>query len=91
MLTADGPNIWARSPRPFLPEMPIDPFTGPPLRYRRFEDGIAVFSIGEGDANAVRRRMAENDPLVGLGVGWRLWNPELRRQPPLPRTVPDNP
>jgi hypothetical protein len=85
------PEHLAEISKDILSEVPIDPFTGSPLLYRRFDDGIAVYSVGEGDASAVRRRVADNDPLAQLGVGWRLWNPESRRQPPLPRTVPDNP
>jgi hypothetical protein len=81
---------WPRSlqelPKALLPEVPLDPFTGTPLLYHRLPDGIAVVSIGDGDANAARRRAEQNDPLAGLGIGWRLWNPDARRQPlPVPR------
>jgi hypothetical protein len=71
-------------PKDLLPEIPIDPFTGTPFSYRRLDDGIAIYSVGDGDANAARRRIENKDPLAGLGVGFRLWNPESRRQPPLP-------
>jgi hypothetical protein len=75
---------WPRDldeiPKDLLGEIPLDPFTGRPLLYRRLPDGIAVYSVGDPDEN--RRRAERKDPLAELGIGWRLWDPQARRQIP---------
>lgn len=76
------PASLTELPKELLPEIPIDPFTGSPLLYRRLEDGIAIHSIGDGDLQAARRSADQQDPLAGLGIGWRLWDPTARRQAP---------
>jgi hypothetical protein len=81
---ARWPESLFELPKDLLADIPIDPFTGTPLLYRRLEDGVAIYSIGDGDVKDARRRAEQNDPLAGLGLGWRLWNPQARRQPPLP-------
>ena len=63
------PEHLGEIPKDILAEVPIDPFTGTPLIYRRLHDGIAVYSVGEGDANAVRRRVREQRPHRGAGGG----------------------
>jgi hypothetical protein len=78
-------------PREILPDLPPDPFTGQPLRYHKFEDGIAVYSVGDGDAATTRRQFENKDPLAGLGQGWRLWNPEARGRPAPPEPKPVDP
>jgi hypothetical protein len=78
------PNDLAEIPRDILPDVPSDPYTGQPLRYRRFDDGIAVYSVGDGDADFARRQVEQKSPLAGLGIGCRLWDPDKRGQPPLP-------
>jgi hypothetical protein len=78
------PDRLDEIPAEILPDVPLDPYTGRPLHYQRFEDGIAVYSVGDRDPNKIRRQIESKDPLGSLGVGWRLWNPEARRQPPIP-------
>ncbi|HEY2084309.1 MAG TPA: hypothetical protein VGI88_16130 [Verrucomicrobiae bacterium] len=39
-------NLATLTPK-FLPEVPIDPFDGQPLRYRRLDKGYMVYSIGK--------------------------------------------
>lgn len=65
----------------------IDPFDGKPLRYRRTTDGVVVYSVGEDlkddggavtDAGGRHRR-----PEPGADLGYRLWDIDKRRQPPL--------
>jgi len=86
------PESLSDIPKDILPEIPLDPFTGKPIRYKKFEDGsgVAIFTIGD-DQNAKRNFNGElDDPVAGLGRGWKLWNKELRRQPhPLPEPAPD--
>jgi hypothetical protein len=87
------PGDLAEIPKEILPEVPLDPYTGGPLRYHRFVDGIAVYSVGDGDPNTARQQLENKDPLAGLGLGCRLWDPDKRGQPPLPETKlpPDGP
>ncbi len=65
-----------------LKEVPLDPFDGKPLRYRRFSEGIIVYSVGP-DGNDDGGEVVE--PPAGtwpaLDVGYRLWDVRNRRQP----------
>jgi hypothetical protein len=75
----------------FLPAVPLDPYDGLPLRYTKWEDGVVVYSVGKRGQNRFDRLVAA-DPVVqtkpglpeGIEYGFRLWNPDKRRLPPLP-------
>jgi hypothetical protein len=75
-------NRWPDSleeiPNSILPEIPVDPFTGGPIQYRKLPDGVAVYSTGDGNVQRKEQRREAHDPLADLGQGWKLWNPELR-------------
>jgi hypothetical protein len=67
----------------FLSVVPLDPYNGQPLRYRKFDDGIVVYSIGpDGKDNGgvldLERRVQGKD------IGCRLWNPTQRAREPAP-------
>jgi len=86
------PESLAEIPREILPDIPIDPFNGKPIQYRKLEDGVIVFTIGD-ELDAQRRNnrgaMDPKDPVGDHGRGWKLWNKELRGIPrPLPNTDP---
>ncbi len=86
------PSDLGEIPKDILPDVPPDPYTGQPLRYHRFDDGIAVYSVGDGDPNFARRQVEQKSPLAGLGIGCRLWDPDKRgQQPPEPKQMPDDP
>lgn len=78
------PESLAEIPTTILPEIPTDPYDGLPLKFTRLPHGIAVHSVGDGDPNLAQRQAQNKDPLAGLGYGWRLWDADWRRQPPLP-------
>jgi hypothetical protein len=88
------PETLAELPADLLPGgVPLDPFDGKPLRYRKLEDGVVLYSVGPdgkddgGDLTRVGMLAARRGDL-----GFRLWNPEHRRQPPRPvPPAPDNP
>jgi hypothetical protein len=65
----------------FLPKTPIDPYDGKPLRLRRDQVGIVIYSIGpdlQDDGGLVNRDM----PMMpGYDLGFQLWDVEHRRQP----------
>lgn len=64
---------------------PADPMDNRPLRYRRAEDGIVIYSIGI-DMTDNRGNIDHARPnLPGVDYGFRLWNVDRRRQPPPPR------
>jgi hypothetical protein len=66
-----------------LAAVPLDPFDGKPLRYRRLPDGGVIYSVGpNGKADGatfddvfLRAWGTEN-------LTYRLWDPDKRRQPP---------
>jgi hypothetical protein len=69
----------------FLAAMPIDPFDRKPLKLRRFDDGILIYSVGPDgvdDGGKINRKLYSWDR---QDFGCWLWNVQRRRQPPLPR------
>jgi ABC-type transport system involved in multi-copper enzyme maturation permease subunit len=81
-------GIWPDSIGDLVPHFsstrPIDPFDGKPLRFRRADDHIVIYSVGEdrrddgGQTEAVPRTSA------GADLEFRLWNPSSRHQAPPP-------
>jgi hypothetical protein len=77
---------WPDSLRDLIPKeltrIPLDPYDGAPLRYRKRNDGVVVYSIGpdgeDNGGNIDRQRPVR----PGTDLGFRLWNPDKRRQPP---------
>jgi hypothetical protein len=67
----------------FLPSVPLDPFDGLPLRYAKSKEGAAVYSVGKPAVSS--SGFATDRPGLPAGVeyGFRLWNPNFRRLPPL--------
>jgi hypothetical protein len=67
-----------------LEAIPGDPLTGRPLRFARLEDGVAIYSPGfdgqDDGGNIDRNRVRQ----PGFDIGFRLWDPGARRQPPRP-------
>ncbi len=62
-----------------LPKVPLDPFDGQPLRYRRTDTGIIIYSIGEdGYDNEGYVEVAGKPGKQGPDIGFRLLDPELR-------------
>jgi hypothetical protein len=62
----------------YLPAVPADPFDGRPLRLRRMDDGILVYSVGaDGEDNGgnVDRK---NERSPGTDLGFRLWDTARR-------------
>jgi hypothetical protein len=64
----------------------IDPFDGKQLRLRREPDGLVIYSVGVNgiDDGGTPESLVAN----GLDVGYRLWDVDKRRQPPVPRPPP---
>jgi ABC-type transport system involved in multi-copper enzyme maturation permease subunit len=67
----------------FLEKVPADPFGGGPLRCRRLDDGLVIYSVGpdaRDDGGDVRGVPDANQ--VGQDLGFRLWDVSRRRQEP---------
>lgn len=69
----------------FLAAVPLDPFDGKPLRYRRVKDGVIIYSVGQDgvDNGGKLDRVNLNSP--GVDLGFRLWDVPKRRQPQRPK------
>lgn len=86
---------WPESLEKLVPELlsavPLDPYDGEPLRYKRLDDGGIVYSVSsdrEDNGGALDR---QNPTRRGADVGCRLWDVKHRRQPPLPKPKPVEP
>jgi hypothetical protein len=66
----------------YLSKIPIDPFDGQPLRFRRLKDGVIIYTVGEDrqDDGGQRVRIKAGEP--DADVGFQLWDREHRRQQP---------
>ncbi len=78
------PDALADLAPEFLPAVPLDPFGGGPLGYRKLDDGVVVFSAGKHAAGAY----AHAGMPAGIDYGFRLWNPDRRRLPSPPPDAP---
>lgn len=70
----------------YLATVPLDPYDGKPLRYRRVNDGVVIYSVGQDgadDGGKIDRERSGASP--GTDFGFRLWDAAQRRQPPKPR------
>jgi hypothetical protein len=65
----------------YLREIPLDPFNGRPLNYRRLGDGVVIYSVGpdheDNDGHIARDQ--PKGPHTDIGI--RLWDVSQRRQP----------
>jgi hypothetical protein len=83
---------WPRSLEDLVPaylaKVPADPFDGQPLRYRPFDQGVKVYSVGD---DGVDNGGALDGPPTGPGndVGFRLLEVQYRRQPAEPFVPPE--
>jgi hypothetical protein len=83
------PETLSDIPLDILPDIPIDPFNGKPIQYLKSDDGVTIFSVGDGRSTS----RDTDDPVAPLGQGWRLWNPKLRYIPSPPKVndeLPEN-
>ena len=63
-----------------LDQVPLDPYNGQPLRYRRLADGVAIYSLGpDGEDHGAAVSGGARVP-VDTNYGFRLWDPERRER-----------
>jgi len=64
----------------YLSQVPDDPFVDGPLRLRRLDDGLVVYSVGpDGIDNG--GNIGTSGRTRGTDLGFRLWDVKQRRQP----------
>jgi hypothetical protein len=65
----------------FLATVPSDPFDGAPLPYRRLDDGIVIYSVGEDGRDDGGETESTSSPRASRNLGFRLWDPPGRHRP----------
>jgi hypothetical protein len=80
----DWPEALADLVPGYLPAVPLDPFDGEPLRYRRTDGGAVIYSVGEDDRDDGGDRSPPPGEHVPRDVVFTLWDVAGRRQPPGP-------
>jgi hypothetical protein len=92
-------GAWPESLEKLVPsqlaEVPLDPYDGEPLRYRRLADGVVVYCVGDdgadddGTLDRVSGTLHRANPTQsGTDLGTRLWDVKHRRQLPRPKEKP---
>lgn len=64
----------------YLAAVPIDPFDGQPLRLRRLDDGLVIYSVGPDRADDAGKLDRKGPGAAGTDFGFQLWDAERRRQ-----------
>jgi hypothetical protein len=75
----------------FLAAVPLDPFDGESLRYRRVEDGVIIYSVSSDGTDDDGNLDREHPNQPGVDIGVRLWDVAKRRQPPRPKEQREDP
>lgn len=82
------PETLAELTPEWLKEIPLDTYDGKPLRYRRLADGVVVYSVYkdkvDNGGKLSRGFWGTNPKYENTDLGYRLWDPDKRRQPALP-------
>jgi hypothetical protein len=69
----------------YIKEVPTDLYEdGKPLRLRRLEDGLVIYSVGPDGQDNGGKLDRKNPTAAGADLGFRLWDVAKRRQPPAP-------
>jgi hypothetical protein len=74
----------------YLTQVPVDLYDGKPLRFRRLDDGLLIYSVGPDGADNGGFIDRDKPYSPGSDMGFRLWDVPRRRQPPAPLKQPDN-
>jgi hypothetical protein len=80
----DWPAALADLVPGYLPAVPLDPFDGEPLRYRRTAGGAVIYSFGEDGRDDGGDRTPPPGEHLPRDVVFTLWDVAGRRQPPAP-------
>jgi tRNA A-37 threonylcarbamoyl transferase component Bud32 len=64
----------------YLKQVPEDPYTGQPLRFRRLTDGAVIYSVGSDRVDNEGKLDRIGPGTDGTDIGFRLWD-AAKRQP----------
>jgi hypothetical protein len=64
----------------FLGELPVDPYNGLPLKFRRLADGVVIYSVGPDREDNGGKLDRQNPTASGTDFGFQLWDMAQRRQ-----------
>jgi len=70
-----------------LDAVPADPYDGQPLRLAMRKDGITVYSVGKDKEDNGGKLDPDGGSPSGTDLGFRLWDPDKRRQPSRPPVI----
>ena len=59
--------------------VPPDPFDGKPLRYKKREDGVTIYSVGRDSKDDGGKLQTKQGELINVDYGFRLSDPQRRR------------
>lgn len=68
------PNDLAALVPRFLEAVPNDPFDGRPLRLRRLQDGLVIYSVGPDRVDDGGKLDGQTPDARGTDVGFQLWD-----------------
>ena len=75
-----------------LKAIPSDPYAGGPLKWKRTDDGVIVYSVGPDLTDDGGKIDRANPIKPGTDIGFQLWDVAKRRQPaPPPKKVDEGP
>jgi hypothetical protein len=75
------PDTLAALVPELLRELPADPYNGSPLKYRRLDDGVVIYSIGPDGQDNGGKLDRQNPTAPGTDIGFQLWDVPQRGQP----------
>lgn len=67
----------------YVPAVPLDPYDGQPMRYRRLLDGVVFYSVGHDRVDNGGNIDRTNPVGTGVDLGCRLYDPKARRRLPV--------
>jgi hypothetical protein len=77
-------SIQALVDEGYLKEVPADPYDGAAIRFKRVPDGFVIYSTGPDKQDDGGHFDRQKFLAKGTDLGFRLWDVDKRRQPPLP-------
>jgi hypothetical protein len=86
---------WPNSLSDLIPDLmpvpPMDPYRKASLGFAKVTDGVVIYSVGP-DGKDDGGDVDGNHPATrGTDIGFRLWDPDKRRQPPPAKAEEKNP
>jgi hypothetical protein len=88
-------KAWPKSLEQLCPQylsaVPLDPYDGKALRYKREIDGVLIYSIGQDGVDNGGNLDHQRVSLPGVDLGLCLWDVNKRRQPAKPKPIDPDP